>query len=129
MRRIAFALCLFPALAHAEDGMPGLPPDDGGPGSAQMQDGMDLLGQGLQTLLQGFATEMQPHLDEMGQALNQMKPMLMQLAELMKNVDQYEAPVMLENGDILIRRKPSPPAPPPGAPPQEEPEAGSQIDL
>ncbi len=129
MRWIALPLCLFPALALAEDGMPGLPPDGSDAGNAQMQDGMDLLGLGLQTLLQGFATEMQPHLDEMGQALEQMKPMLLQLAQLMKNADQYEMPVMLENGDILIRRKAAPPAPPPGAAPQEKPEAGSQIDL
>lgn len=129
MRWIVLPLCLLPSLVLAEEGMPGLPPDVGDSGSAQMQNGMDLLGLGLQTLLQGFATEMQPHLDEMGQALEKMKPMLIQLAELMKNADQYEAPVMLENGDILIRRKPAPADPPPGAAPQEEPEAGSQIDL
>ena len=126
MRWIILPLSLLAAPAFAEEGMPGLPPDDGDTGGAQVQDGMDLLGLGLQTLLQGFATEMQPHLDEMGQALEKMKPMLIQLSELMKNADQYEMPVMLENGDILIRRKP---APPPGAPPQEEPEAGGQIDL
>lgn len=35
--------------------------------------------------------------------------MVMQALELlMKSVPQYEPPVILDNGDILIRRKPSP---------------------
>ncbi len=47
----------------------------------------------------------------MGRALNEMRPMAEQLLKLIDDIGNYEAPVVLENGDILIRRKLPPPRP------------------
>ncbi len=60
---------------------------------------------------------MQPALEEMGRALNEMRPMAEQLLKLIDDIGNYEAPVVLANGDILIRRKPErrPPRPGPSA--------------
>jgi hypothetical protein len=54
---------------------------------------------------------MQPAIEDMGRALSEMRPMAEDLMRLMDNIGNYEAPVVLENGDILIRRKPPPPEP------------------
>jgi hypothetical protein len=43
-----------------------------------------------------------------------MAPTLRELQRLMGEVEHYDPPVLLPNGDILIPRKPG--APPPGAP-------------
>jgi hypothetical protein len=58
---------------------------------------------------------MQPALDEMGKALNEVGPKLeglseeivpkiQQLIAMIDDFANYDAPVMLPNGDILIRR-------------------------
>ena len=52
-----------------------------------------------------------------------MAPMVNKLEALVDDLDAYEAPEMLDNGDIIIRRKPEPePAP-------ETPDTPEQIDL
>jgi hypothetical protein len=65
----------------------------------------------MRSILDGLITEMQPTIDEMGQALTEMKPMAEKLLGLIDDIGNYEAPVVLENGDILIRRKPAAPQP------------------
>ncbi|MFV0473874.1 MAG: AAA+ family ATPase [Pikeienuella sp.] len=47
-----------------------------------------------------------------------MQPLADRLTELIDDIDAYEAPERLPNGDIIIRRKPEarPPAPAPRAP-------------
>jgi hypothetical protein len=124
MRTILLALCLMPLPAFAQDDVPGLTPESEVPvaPSAEMDEGLDLMQRGLESILRGFAEEMKPAIGEMSRALEDMRPMAIQLMELMKNVDQYEAPVMLDNGDILIRRKTAP------APLPEPPKEG-EIDL
>ena len=82
------------------------PPADGG-----VEEGVDLLQRGFQSILEGLFTEMQPAIDEMGRALTEMKPMADQLFKLIDDIGNYEAPVVLDNGDILIRRKPAAPEP------------------
>ena len=42
---------------------------------------------------------------------DRMAPMVGQLKEMVDDLDAYEAPEMLENGDIIIRRKREKPAP------------------
>jgi|APEBP8051073178_1049388.scaffolds.fasta_scaffold00002_442 hypothetical protein len=124
MRKILFAVCLLPLPALAQDDVPGLTPESevqGAP-SAEMDEGLDLMQRGLESILRGFAEEMKPAIGEMSRALEDMRPMAIQLMELMKNVDQYEAPVMLDNGDILIRRKTTPT-------PLPEPPKDGEIDL
>lgn len=88
-----------------------------GPGPARAQDdrlqeGLGLLSQGGMLLLQGL----KDHLD----------PALAGLQGWLSNIDNYELPEVLPNGDIIIRRKkqggpaPSPDAPdplPPSLPP------------
>jgi hypothetical protein len=99
------------------------------PAPAPEDDGFSLMEEGAKLILRGMMSEMEPALDEMGKALEEMQPMLddlgPKLAELMKmigDVRNYEAPVKLPNGDILIRRKPDAPLPPPPGP-------TGQIDL
>jgi hypothetical protein len=96
----ALILALGPTGAPAQDP----PPSD-------TEEGMALVERGLRSILDGFLTEMKPALDDMGRALTEMRPVAEDLLKLIDDIGNYEAPVVLENGDILIRRKPEPPAP------------------
>ena len=107
---LALSLGFFPPIAPpalAED-----PPEEG----------FSLMEEGAKLILRGLMSEMEPALDEMDKALTEMGPMLEELgpkfAELMAligDIRNFEAPVVLENGDILIRRKVAPvPDPLPG---------------
>ena len=78
--------------------------------------GFSLIEEGAKLMLRGLMTEMEPALDEMDKALTEMGPMLedlgpkfAELLKLMGDFRNFDAPVVLENGDILIRRKPTPP--------------------
>ena len=97
---MVLALCLIAAPAFAED-VP-VPPKD---------EGFSLMEEGMKLVMRGMMTEMQPALDEMGKALDEMEPhlkdlgpKLQQLIALIDDIKNYDAPVMLPNGDILIRR-------------------------
>ncbi|NJO32329.1 MAG: AAA+ family ATPase [Rhodospirillales bacterium] len=96
LRRIALCLplCLpvAPVLAQQEP-------------NGDLEEGMSLLEQGAQMLLRGMMSEMEPALDDMARALDEAKPMLDDLLALMGEVQNYHAPEMLPNGDIIIRRK------------------------
>ncbi len=87
-------ICLPLAAAQAQDA----PNDD-------VDEGLSLLEQGAQMLLRGMMAEMEPALDDMARALDEAKPMLDDLMALMGEVQNYHAPEMLPNGDIIIRRK------------------------
>lgn len=90
------------------------------PDSAEVEEGFSLMEEGAKLLLKGLMAEMEPALDEMGQALSEIEPALkdlqpkmLELLALVDDLTNYQAPERLENGDILIRRKPgAPPAPP-----------------
>jgi hypothetical protein len=107
MKHIAMILfaSMIPVPAAAQDQPPMPAPED------RMQEGADLLERGMRSILEGFFTEMQPAIEDMGRALTEMRPMAEELLKLMDNIGNYDAPVVLENGDILIRRKPKPPEP------------------
>jgi hypothetical protein len=102
MKSLAIALSLslsLPALAQDS------PPTGG-------DDGFSLMEEGAKLIMRGMMAEMEPALDEMEKALGDMQPMLEeigpQLAELMELIGDfrnYDSPVVLPNGDILIRRK------------------------
>ena len=106
---------------------------------SQEDDGFSLMEEGTRLFLRGLMTEMEPALKELDEAAREMEPYLRDfanemgpaLADLMAKVDDwtaYEAPVMLENGDILIRRKTpleSDPEPEDGT----RTEPGPEIDL
>lgn len=87
----------------------------------EAEEGPGLIERGLALLFDGVEQEMQPHLDDMAQAMQQLGPALDQLLALVDDMTNYEMPVMLENGDILIRRKP--------AAPQVTPPADQGIEL
>ncbi|WP_309664411.1 AAA+ family ATPase [Tabrizicola sp.] len=98
--RLAFALCLIAAPVLAEDVKP--VPDG---------EGFSLMQEGAKLVLRGLMTEMEPTLDEMGKALSEMEPALrelgpkfQQLIAMIDNFKNYDAPEMLPNGDIIIRR-------------------------
>lgn len=99
------------------------------------QDAPSLMERGMQMLLEGFLKEMEPALEELeglaeefGPALDaftaQMGPALRDLLAQVEDWSVYAPPEMLENGDIIIRRKPD--APTPAKP---VPDAGDQIDI
>ena len=93
------------------------------------EDGFSLMEEGAKLLFRGLMSEMQPALDEMGQALDEVGPALQefgaeigprlrQLVAMIDDFKNYDAPLMLPNGDILIRRNapllPVDPVPVPG---------------
>lgn len=98
MKRLTLALTFalaVPALAEEPQG-----------------EGFSLMEEGAKLVLKGLMTEMEPAFDEMEKALGEMQPLLQdlgpQFAELMALIGDfrnYDAPVVLPNGDILIRRK------------------------
>jgi hypothetical protein len=84
--------------------------------------GVDLMEEGARLLFRGLMREMEPALTEMGKALSEMEPALTELMALIDDIRNYDAPRVLENGDILIPRRtdvpprsdaPDPPAIPP----------------
>ncbi len=100
------ALCLCAAPAFAQDATPAPPAEE---------DGFSLMEEGAKLVLRGLMSEMEPALDEMGKALDEVAPALesfgaeigpklRQLVALIDDFKNYDAPVMLPNGDILIRR-------------------------
>ena len=126
--RLALALILAAAPALAQEATPAPAPEAEDRGFSLMEEGAKLL-------FRGLMTEMKPALDEMGKALDEMGPALeglgeeigpkfRQLIAMIDDFKNYDAPVMLPNGDILIRRN---------APllPRDEPTPGpnGEIDL
>jgi hypothetical protein len=104
--RVLVALWLATCPALAQDAAP-VPPAD--------NRGFSLIEEGAKLVLRGLMTEMQPALDEMEKALGEIGPALegfgeevgprlRQLIAIIDDFKNYDAPVMLPNGDILIRR-------------------------
>ena len=91
--------------------------------------GRSLMERGAQMLMEGLLREMEPALEDLqgmaqdiGPALQdftaQMGPALRDLLAEVEDWSVYEPPEILDNGDIIIRRKPDP-----------VPEPGDQIDI
>jgi hypothetical protein len=104
--RVALALCLAASPTFAQEVTP-VPP--------AKEDGFSLMEEGAKLVLRGLMSEMEPALDEMEKALTEFGPALEGLGEeigpkvrqlfaLVDDFKNYDAPVMLPNGDILIRR-------------------------
>lgn len=81
------------------------------------EDGLGLVERGLGIVAENLWTEFGPDLNRLGQdmgaALATLAPMLEDLSVLVDDIGNYQAPERLENGDVLIRRKPDAPPPPP----------------
>lgn len=97
------------------------------PANPEVEEGFSLMEEGAKLLLKGLMTEMEPALNEMGEALSEIEPALkdlqprmLELLALVDDLTNYQSPERLENGDILIRRKPDAPPPPPLPAPGDE---------
>ena len=125
--RLFLALCLAatPALAQESPTAP----------EAAEEDGFSLMEEGAKLVLRGLMSEMEPTIDEMGKALEEIgpaleglgqdiAPKLRQLFALVDDFNNYDAPVLLPNGDILIRRNA-----PLVIPGQPVPDANGEIEL
>lgn len=88
------------------------------PALAQEDEGQSLMEKGVELFFEGLLQEMEPTLgellglaDELGPAmqsfLQEMGPALAELAAKVEDWSAYEAPEILPNGDIIIRKKPS----------------------
>lgn len=107
MRPALTALLLSAAVtlpAAAQD----TPAPDGNP---ELSEGFSLLSEGARMILRGLQSEMAPMIEALG--------------DVIEDVNAYELPERLPNGDILIRRKADRPWPPEGADEGE----GEAIDL
>jgi len=103
MKRSAAVLVLSLALAGplwAEEPAP------------KTDDGFSLVEEGAKLILRGLMSEMEPALKDMDKALNDLAPMMEEMAPRMRelitllgDMQNYQAPEVLPNGDILIRRK------------------------
>lgn len=84
------------------------------------EDGPSLMERGAELFWRGLREEMQPSLQElegfmsrigpsMQSFLAEMGPALADIADKVEDWSRYEAPEILPNGDIIIRRKPDAP--------------------
>lgn len=111
------------------------------PAHAQEEDPPSLMERGAQLFFEGLMQEMAPALDELSalmeeagpalqQFMTQMGPKLREVLEEVEDWSVYEAPEVLPNGDIIMRRKPDAPQAMPETEPQTEPqEIVPQTDL
>lgn len=87
------------------------------PAFAEEGDAPTLMERGVEMFLEGLMQEMEPALedlqgfaDEMEPAFRQfseaMGPMVRDLFDKIDDINRYELPEVLPNGDIIIRRKP-----------------------
>lgn len=126
---LAFILAATPVLAQEAPATPEAEAEE---------NGFSLMEEGAKLLFRGFMTEAEPAIAEMSQALEQMAPVLEGLGEeigpkitelfaLVDDFTNYDMPVVLPNGDILIRRNaPLSPKTAPEAAPETAPEAAPE---
>jgi hypothetical protein len=88
---------LFAAPCVAQEAVP--------PPPGEVEEGFSLMEEGAKLLFKGLMSSMEPAMEDMGRALTEMEPALKDLMALMGDIQNYNAPEMLENGDIIIRRK------------------------
>ncbi|WP_434288085.1 AAA+ family ATPase [Celeribacter sp. SCSIO 80788] len=103
MKRIALIMMLVAGPLAAEDA-----------GPSEGSEGWTMLREGSRLLLQQLFEEMGPALED--------------LEGFVDDLGAYEAPEILPNGDILIRRKPERGVPEPDAP-EETPDDEGMIEL
>lgn len=93
-----------------------------GPAASEEETGRSLLERGAELFLEGLLQEMEPALDEMQELgaqltpsfrnfMAEMGPALTQLFDKVEDWSRYHPPEILENGDVIIRRKQDLPAP------------------
>ena len=90
------------------------------PLAAQEEEPPSMMERGAQQFLEGLLLEMEPAFESMRGFMDQMGPALTDLMSEIEDWSVYEAPEVLPNGDIIIRRKPDK---------ETTPEIQPQIDL
>jgi len=117
---LVLLLAMPPAQAQMNDSQPE-PTEEGG----SPDEGLSLMERGARLFLEGMRREMSPALEDLRDLVAGMGPAMQDfiqrmgpaMAELLNRIDDlsvYEAPELLPNGDIIIRRKPDAgPLPPP----------------
>ena len=99
MKAVVLPLLLLPLPALAD------PPAAPEP----MGEGLSLMEEGARLLLRGLIAEVEPQMQDMtrdmARAWDEAGPEIARLMALMGDIGNYHMPEMLENGDILIRRK------------------------
>ncbi|MFP1643199.1 AAA+ family ATPase [Pontitalea aquivivens] len=109
---LAAALAVAPAGAQAPD--PDSAPDPAP--ESEVEEGFSLLEEGAKLMLRGLMGEIGPALEDMQRSLEdagaELGPLLAEMVRLIDDLQHYQAPERLPNGDIIIRRKPDAPAPP-----------------
>ncbi len=104
-------ILLAPALVLAAS-TPAFAEEDGG--------GFNLMEEGAKLFLRGMMQQMEPAIDELEGFMSEMEPAMRSFAQEMgpkmqslfekvEDWSKYEAPEVLPNGDIIIRRKPAAP--------------------
>ena len=108
------------------------------PAAAQDEGGKSLMEQGAELFFEGLRKEMEPALEDllglaeqfgpaMQSFIEEMGPALAEIGGKVKDWSAYEAPEMLPNGDIIIRRKPDVPDQPDEVTPKEDDEGATDI--
>ena len=82
--RLILPIALLAAPAAAQDG--------------GVEEGFGLMERGMDLMLRGL-------IDDMGPAIADAQGTLRVLEDVLGNLDEYETPEILPNGDVLIRRK------------------------
>ena len=100
------------------------------PVSAQQDNGSSLMEEGTRQFLEGLLRQMEPALEGMSEFIEEMGPAMAKVLSQIEDWSVYEAPEILENGDIIIRRKPdNDPETDPAPSPETTPEMPPQVDL
>lgn len=82
----------------------------------EADEGVGLMERGMKLFFEGLMDEMEPAMEgfeamarefgpAMAEMLDEMGPAFAQLLERVDDLSNYEPPVMLPNGDIILRRK------------------------
>lgn len=88
---------VLPLILSAALALPAAAQEDSeGPG---IRDGLGMLSEGSRLILEGLVDEMRPFVED------QMIPLLRDLSGMIDDLSAYEAPEILPNGDIIIRRR------------------------
>lgn len=106
----------------------------------EKEDGLSLMEEGALLFLKGLQQQVEPTLEDLGALAEEVGPKLKSFAEemgpalsaLMDEVEDwsvYEPPEILDNGDIIIRRKPADEMPGDEMPGETPSEAPEQTDL
>ena len=101
---LLLALCAAPLSLHAQEAQP-----------RDLDESLDLFADGAREFFESLETELAPLLRDLGAQLD--------------GLSRYEAPEILPNGDILIRRKPEPETSPPAPRPEGKSEMDAPVEL